>query len=98
MSDAQKTSWMGDFSPRQKKVVTYGVTSLAICAIALLVTFVLILGGKIIRILSPAISPLVLGMLLSFVLSGFLEKISDKARGAVYWGFWLVVALFVGIS
>ena len=98
MVDVKETSWMADFSPRQKKIVTYGITSLAICAIALLVTLVLILGGKIIRILSPAISPLVLGMLLSFVLSGFLEKISDKARGVVYWGFWLVVAFIVGMS
>jgi len=98
MADIQKTSWMADFSPRQKKIVTYGITSLAICAIALFVTLILILSGRVIRILSPAISPLVLGLLLSFVLSGFLEKISDRVRGAVYWGFWLVAAFIVGIS
>ena len=98
MTDIQKTSWMADFSPRQKKIVTYGITSLAICAIALLVTLVLILGVKIIRILSPAISPLVLGLLLSFVLSGFFEKISSRVRGAVYWGLWFMLALIIGMS
>lgn len=91
MTDIQKTSWMADFSTRQKKIVTYGITSLAICAIALLVTLMVLIGGKAIKIISPAISPVVLGLLLSLVLGRIFEKIPEKIRSCAYWAMWLVI-------
>lgn len=93
MSGSSDRSWMSELSPAQKKAVSWGITSLAICAIALLVTLALMLGSKVVRLLSPAISPLVLGLLLSFIFCGFFEKVPRKALGLAYWLFWLVVAL-----
>lgn len=103
MTDNQKTSWMADFSPRQKKIVTYGITSLAICAIALLVTLMVFLGSKIITILSSALTPLVLGLFISFILNLLFDnEIMRKTRvlcgfefdyvDIFYWLFVLVVA------
>jgi len=98
MAEVSDRSWISELSPRQKTIVTYGITSLAICAIALFIALVAIAGIKMIRILSPAISPLVLGLLLSFVLSGFLEKVSGRVRGWIYWGVWFLAAFAAGIA
>ena len=95
MEKSQAKSWLSDFSPRQKRIVTYGITSLAVCAIALLVAVTVVLGSKVIRIISPAISPLVLGLLLSFVLGHLFGKIPEKIRSFAYWAMWVLIALAV---
>lgn len=91
MSENPSRSWMSELSPRQRKIVSYGITSIAICAIALLVTLMVFLGSKVIKIISPAISPVVLGLLLSLVLGRIFEKMPPKIRSCVYWAMWLVI-------
>ena len=98
MSENPSRSWMSELSPRQRKIVSYGITSIAICAIALLVTLMVFLGSKVITILSPAISPLVLGLLLSLVLRRFLEIFPEKIRSVAYWAMWLVIAIVIGVT
>ena len=98
----KKSSTLKDFcglSIIQSKIVSWGITSIALCAIALLVTIIAFLCNRFFTILSPAIMPLVLGLFLSFTLRPFTRKITEKlsegALGPVYWIFWFLLFVVV---
>ena len=71
---------MIDLTPRQKKTVAAGITVLAF---SLLVAFVLVIGWVVLRSLSfvsPALTPVVVGLFLSMLFKPYYEWIRKRCR------------------